>query len=469
METLEFCSSSIRHRFSRSLLTLAVMALAVAFFMYLQCDHLFRERIRAGVAEEIQRNRSGARLASWLFASYNTPQEFLRSLAAADPSATDSFGKFFGMQNEERSRFFQTVRNVVVFDTFCHGIPTGKLQRLFEKDAGKTGVEQLSGMPVDELIRRSRSLGIRLPLATEDLARLASDYPAFRNRFLKAYARWGALQKDLQSYAEISEMNAGRKFLLALTPEEEEKTIAFLAEKGFSPEKEHWRRMKQDLRVQNAKERLSAYLAQPEVRKKWRSAFGAGRYIKLDEKLCIMDRAECASFAGDLSDAERREVAKSTRQTLELNRLEDSFALGNAAVPVSDRSRQVYLMVLAFLVCVIGITNAMLMSITERFSEIATLKCLGATDLFILVQIVFEAMLQGVAGGVLGIFLGLGAATCGNLLHSGFRLFGAWDWFSLSGASLYAIAAGILLAMLSAIYPAVKAARMAPMEAMRVQ
>ena len=45
--------------------------------------------------------------------------------------------------------------------------------------------------------------------------------------------------------------------------------------------------------------------------------------------------------------------------------------------------KQYWLIVLSLLVCVVGITNAMLMSVTERFREIGTMKCLGALDSFI--------------------------------------------------------------------------------------
>ena len=48
-ETLEFCISSIRHRFVRSLLTLCVVILAVAFFMFLQCNNIFKNSVKGGV------------------------------------------------------------------------------------------------------------------------------------------------------------------------------------------------------------------------------------------------------------------------------------------------------------------------------------------------------------------------------------------------------------------------------------
>ena len=130
---------------------------------------------------------------------------------------------------------------------------------------------------------------------------------------------------------------------------------------------------------------------------------------------------------------------------------------------------QIYLMCLSFLVCVVGITNAMLMSITERFREIATLKCLGATDSFILIQIVLEAMIQGVIGGLIGLLLGFIVALCSSLFQVGGRIFASFDWGMIGFAAFFSLLAGVLLSVLSSLYPSAKAARMAPMEAMRVE
>jgi ABC-type antimicrobial peptide transport system permease subunit len=131
--------------------------------------------------------------------------------------------------------------------------------------------------------------------------------------------------------------------------------------------------------------------------------------------------------------------------------------------------RQLFLLSVSFLVCMVGITNAMLMAITERFREIATMKCLGAKDSFILAQFMMEAGLQGMVGGILGSLIGLFMA-----LLKGSVLFGSyfWSYLPLNGfmsSSLIAFLAGIFLSVLASIYPSWSASRMAPMEAMRVE
>jgi len=130
---------------------------------------------------------------------------------------------------------------------------------------------------------------------------------------------------------------------------------------------------------------------------------------------------------------------------------------------------QIYLMALSFLVCVVGITNAMLMSITERFREIATLKCLGATDSFILIQIVLEALIQGVIGSLIGILLGFLVALTASCMQVGFRVFHTFDFTMIGMSVLISLVVGMLLSVLASLYPSYRAARMAPMEAMRVE
>src|SRR5947199_172809 len=73
----------------------------------------------------------------------------------------------------------------------------------------------------------------------------------------------------------------------------------------------------------------------------------------------------------------------------------------------NDRIQTRWLIGLALLVAFVGILNAMLMSVTERFREIGTMKCLGALDGFIIKLFLLESAFQGVVGTVIGIVVGL--------------------------------------------------------------
>jgi len=131
--------------------------------------------------------------------------------------------------------------------------------------------------------------------------------------------------------------------------------------------------------------------------------------------------------------------------------------------------RMTWLALVSMLVCAVGIANAMLMSVTERFREIATLKCLGALDAFIMALFLIEACLLGLVGGI-------GGALAGFLLAGGrmaitFRalLAQAFPWSDVAAAAGISVLLGMVLAAVSAVYPSLRAARLAPMEAMRIE
>ena len=132
-----------------------------------------------------------------------------------------------------------------------------------------------------------------------------------------------------------------------------------------------------------------------------------------------------------------------------------------------ERSKQTWLISLSLLVCVVGIANAMLMSVTERYREIGTMKCLGALDTFIVKLFLLESTFQGFAGTSAGIVIGF-LLTLGLALmdYGGYVV----DYFPVSGiaeSAGYALVVGTLLSLIGAMLPAYRAAKMEPVEAMR--
>jgi len=80
-------------------------------------------------------------------------------------------------------------------------------------------------------------------------------------------------------------------------------------------------------------------------------------------------------------------------------------------------ARQIWLVSLSLLVCVVGITNAMLMSVTERYREIGTMKCLGALDSFVWKLFLLESLFQGSIGSILGVIIGSGFVITAGLIR----------------------------------------------------
>ena len=133
-------------------------------------------------------------------------------------------------------------------------------------------------------------------------------------------------------------------------------------------------------------------------------------------------------------------------------------------------NRQIWLCVMALLVCTVGITNSMLMSVSERFREIGTMKCLGALNSLIVRLFLIEALFMGFVAsfagwvlGFLGIFLvrwaslgwvnGIGHLTAGVVF----------------GSMLGCILIGGFLTLVAALLPAQRASQMPPAAALRTE
>jgi hypothetical protein len=132
------------------------------------------------------------------------------------------------------------------------------------------------------------------------------------------------------------------------------------------------------------------------------------------------------------------------------------------------QARDYWLMTMALLVAFVGITNAMLMSVTERFREIGTMKCLGALDSFVVKLFLIESSMQGFLGTLLGVILGLVLALLKVYTDYGGTAFGFLPWLDLGFAFTFALVCGTFLAVGGALYPAYVAAKMEPAVAMRV-
>jgi putative ABC transport system permease protein len=216
----------------------------------------------------------------------------------------------------------------------------------------------------------------------------------------------------------------------------------------------------------------------------------AGMYLPLAvaEKLQVVQQ-------GDLRDVSRSNAAEGTRYAA-LNirassptavaQIESSVThMGFAAFSLIDVTRNLrtffaifdmFLGIfgsLALAVASLGIINTLVMAILERRREIGVLKALGAADRDVRQLFFAEAGVMGLAGGLFGVLLGwaigraIQLATMIYLKRQGVNPPNIWSvpWWLILGA----IAFAVVVSLASGIYPASRAARLDPVEALRYE
>ena len=160
----------------------------------------------------------------------------------------------------------------------------------------------------------------------------------------------------------------------------------------------------------------------------------------------LRDRHRLAQSADD--DFSIRNLAEAASATQEGARTLTTLLAAIAAV--------------SLLVGGIGIMNIMLVSVTERTREIGVRMAVGARGRDILLQFLAEALVLSLVGGVVGVALGLGVA---------WRLAGAFGWPVLFRADVIAIAVCFsgLVGVVFGLYPARRASRLDPIQALRFE
>jgi putative ABC transport system permease protein len=145
------------------------------------------------------------------------------------------------------------------------------------------------------------------------------------------------------------------------------------------------------------------------------------------------------------------------------------FDVAEGAQRIGTSAKSRWLMVLSLLVCTVGIVNAQLMSVTERFREIGVMKCLGALDSMVLRLFLMEAFFQGLAGSAAGAVLGLIFAVLQGLLRFGHACINLGSMGDVLISFFIALGVGCGLSIMGVLYPAILAARMKPIKALSAE
>jgi putative ABC transport system permease protein len=132
-------------------------------------------------------------------------------------------------------------------------------------------------------------------------------------------------------------------------------------------------------------------------------------------------------------------------------------------------ARRSWLVVMSLLVCGVGITNSMLMSVTERFREIGTMKCLGALDEFIVRLFLIETAVLGFLGAIVGAIVGHVIMLVVSMIRFGVSVTAKMDWSQMLIYIGFATLIGCVISLVAAVPPAVRASRMPPAAALSTE
>jgi len=179
----------------------------------------------------------------------------------------------------------------------------------------------------------------------------------------------------------------------------------------------------------------------------------------------------------DLVDRTAEDIKITLRNSHNITDLEeDDFSTGTQANAMEQVKTITNIMTyflaavaaISLLVGGIGIMNIMLVSVTERTREIGLRKAVGAKNSDILKQFLFESVILTCLGGAIGIFFGITLSIL-SAITIGYFLGQAWP----TGISLLGIALGFFVAafigIIFGIYPARRASRLNPIEALRYE
>lgn len=148
---------------------------------------------------------------------------------------------------------------------------------------------------------------------------------------------------------------------------------------------------------------------------------------------------------------------------------QQGFTLDMHSQEAQSGPKERWIAILSLLVCTVGIINAQLMSVTERFREIGIYKCLGALDGMILRLFLLEAGMMGITGAFTGSLLGLCFAIGNGLLTYGEQSLLCLNVIDAVYSITLAISTGVFLSFLGVLYPALLAARMRPIVALKAE
>lgn len=507
---LDLCLDTISYRLFRSAVTVVIIVLAIAFLSSIMVEGYLGRSVRDTVVGKTRKRTAASR---FMAAASHVESEdaLLVTLNGLRPGTVEyqNYMSWAGLKTEaEATEFLSRTRKAGLYLDFFESLSVGRRALLVRGQRG-LGIFDWLAEPANyqtfsDNLAKQRSL--KLPGAAGAFKTFLAEWPATRKRLQECRAGYQATVDRITAFSGAGGVGAALAAAAA-----ENQTDAFFVKvqsaglrveakdipdilAGAAYQKElNWaldQLRKQPVRATWNREWQESFsptlalcsAADSQDRVAWIVA-ALEKGTKADRAKWEKDKQKIIAKTPEGQTpklppeprnwSEGFDAARFTRIAQEYKAQTDLLAAEQALLNRYGRTaglseKAVWLIIVSFVVCVVGIANAMLMSVLERFKEIATMKCLGARNGTIGFLFITESTIMGVIGGIIGMILGflivLGrmSVTYGGMLYEQFPYGSIWYSF------LVCLACSLVLSAVAAIYPARVASRMAPMEAMRV-
>jgi putative ABC transport system permease protein len=472
--------SGIAYRLLRSGITTGILALAVAFLVYVLVYGVLAERTQRAAWDALEPRRAAAEWLQHLTVPAE-PATIRRDLAFPGRDLRGPRKYAGGLADSAESAAEARDEGsaaIAGFTRWAEALSPEASATLLGDQPPAAVLASLIADTDQRWAWRERARQLRLndppPGDAERWDRLAEVWPLYEAELRRLAERHAA------ALARLNPLDTAPLIerLAAAGPAASSDLWTRLRDSGFELTEDEWDALREFAADRRAIGAVAEALDRAAVRAQavaaWGDADAAAVLPRLQEADAVEQlRGWADAAAADLDLPPTPAVTAAAQREVEANRRAGAtadFEPLDRGTPFNLPGGTLWLVGLSLLVCAVGVTNALLMSVTERFNEIATMKCLGALDGSVMRVFVIEALLQGIAGGVLGVALGLTIAVLRGYAEFGGLFHAAWSgWPQVLTAAGLSLAIGVLLAAAAAVGPAWVASRLAPMEAMRVE